>query len=196
MKKMVITLSFVLAMGSFAIAQQPQMKMHESSKMGMHHKDLSASERSTIKAKHLTLALDLTDKQQAQVQKLLEKEAKMMEAHQKAMSAAKASGNEIDFSKKMNEHLDVKIAQKREMKNILSTDQYAKWEKMSSMKKGMMGNRQHMMGNRKHQMKMMHAPKQGKMQGKMHDAKACDENCKMHHGKEDGLHKMKEKNRR
>ncbi|MBR9913860.1 MAG: hypothetical protein GYB32_03380 [Algicola sp.] len=96
--------------------------------------DLSPEEMATLKSKKLTLALDLSDKQQNQVKALFLDEAKTRKAKMEAHKKMKESGALEKLSKEeryemKNERLDAQIAFKQQMKSILSEEQFQKWEK-------------------------------------------------------------------
>jgi len=136
MKKLVLTTLLAIAVSSVAIAQHAPrsggMKM-----MQMHQQDnFTPEQRATLKAKKLTLALELSDKQQKELEKLFSEEGKMMQKHHQKMKADKEAGKEVNRYDMMNEHMDLQIDHQRKIKNILNEDQYAKWSKMK-MHQGM-----------------------------------------------------------
>jgi hypothetical protein len=105
-------------------------------------KNLSAEEVATLKTKQMTLHLDLTESQQAEVQSLLLEEAK----HREQKKAERADKKKDDTAQKptkeeryamTNERLDRQIAMKKNMKNILNEEQYKKWEATLSKKNKM-----------------------------------------------------------
>lgn len=137
MKKVIVIL--LCMVGLTAMAQ----KGENGHRGGM--KDLTPEQMATLQTKKMTLALDLTQDQQTKIQALNLENAKTRKAKMEARKAAK----EKDEAKKptseeryamQNERLDKMIAQKAEMKNILSADQYEKWEKMAH-RKGKHGKR-------------------------------------------------------
>lgn len=97
--------------------------------------ELTPEQRATLHAKKLTLALDLSTTQQQKVQDVFLSE-------EEARPARKASFQGPDSTlqdpqrkyERMNQRLDAMIAHKQEMKEILTQEQYAKWEKMHSKK--------------------------------------------------------------
>ncbi len=102
-------------------------------------KDLTAEQIGTLNAKKATLALDLTAKQQEQMQALLTENAKMRKTKMEERKAQKESGATKAMTteqryERANERLDYQIAQKEKLKNILSDEQLAKWEKMQQRK--------------------------------------------------------------
>lgn len=93
---------------------------------------LSPEQRVELRVKKLTLALDLTDKQQKEMKNLLlSKESERQQAieHLKPENNKKLTADER-FAMK-NKALDQKIAMKEEMKKILTKDQLAKLDKMN-----------------------------------------------------------------
>lgn len=93
---------------------------------------LSPEQRVELRVKKLTLALDLTDKQQKEMKNLLlSKESERQQAIEnlKSENNKKLTADER-FAMK-NKALDQKIAMKEEMKKILTKDQLAKLDKMN-----------------------------------------------------------------
>lgn len=131
MKRVVLVL---LCMASMAAMAQ---------KDGKHQRDamdkMTPEQRATLKTKKMTLALDLTDAQQKQIQQL---HLEDMKTRKSAMEARKAERKNGESEKRtseeryamMNDRLDRMIAHKTEMKEILSDEQYERWEKMAMRK--------------------------------------------------------------
>ncbi|SDF13945.1 hypothetical protein SAMN05421636_11314 [Pricia antarctica] len=96
---------------------------------------MTPDQTATLRTKKMTLALDLTEVQQKQIQTLNLENAKTRESSMEKRKSIKENGEskkptpEERYAMK-NERLDRMIAQKAEMKDILSTEQYGKWEKM------------------------------------------------------------------
>lgn len=102
--------------------------------------DLSAEQIATLQTKKMTLALDLNESQQQDIQKFNEEQARI----RKEAIAARNKSGEDDERKEPNaderfnhqvERLDRAIEHKAKMKDILSEEQFEKWEKIQ-MKKG------------------------------------------------------------
>ena len=113
---------------------------------------LTAEQRSELQTKKLTLALDLTENQQEQMQLLLLKKEQDRDARMAERKEMKEEENSEKLSsdkryEKMNARLDAQIAHKKEIKNILSADQFEKWEKLVHHKKHR--SRQHKRGKGK-----------------------------------------------
>lgn len=114
MKKLMILV--VILSAGFANAQRVE-------------RDLTPEQMASVQSKKMTLALDLDAKQQSKVEKLLLINAKERKANKlsKEDRAALTSNQKFALAEQM---LEKKIEVKREMKSILSTDQYAKWEEL------------------------------------------------------------------
>jgi len=101
-------------------------------------KDFSPEEVATLQTKKMTLHLDLTDAQQKQIQAILLEQAKArkskMEARKKMHEEGGEKPSKEDRFNRANEQLDSRITLKSKMKNILSTEQFEKWERRNAMK--------------------------------------------------------------
>ncbi|MEH6535432.1 MAG: hypothetical protein V7719_03495 [Psychroserpens sp.] len=142
MKKLIlITLAFVTLQ---AVAQDKRKGHIKDDKQSREMiKDLSAEEIATLGSKKMTLALDLSKKQQAQVKEILLEQAttrkqKMEERKKKVEKEDAKKPSKEERVKMMNVRLDDKIAIKQKMKTILTAEQYKKFEKMSAKR-----NRKH-----------------------------------------------------
>ncbi|CAM4208004.1 hypothetical protein [Zobellia nedashkovskayae] len=131
MKKIIVAL--VCMVGLTAMAQKE--KGHGRDGM----KDLTAEQIATLHTKKMTLALDLTSAQQEKVKAITLEQAKERKAKYAERKAQKEEGerkkptSEERYAME-NAKLDKMIAQKAEMKNILSAEQYEKWQKMDKQR--------------------------------------------------------------
>ncbi|SNR47629.1 hypothetical protein SAMN06265371_103371 [Lutibacter agarilyticus] len=111
---------------SFSInAQQKQQKQRKGS-------DFTTEQMATLKMKQMTLDLDLNASQQKEVFELMKKSTEERKNAMTERKENKQSGVELTSDQKFaiqNNRLDKMIAHKTAMKNILSKDQYEKWEK-------------------------------------------------------------------
>ena len=85
-----------------------------------------------VQSKKLTLALDLTDKQQKAVYDLVLQESKARKdkpTREDIKEMSKEQKTALQTAR-----LDYMIAHKRNMKSILTTEQYVKWEDMIAKK--------------------------------------------------------------
>ncbi|PHQ60469.1 MAG: hypothetical protein COC08_07325 [Maribacter sp.] len=126
MKKIAVTVMLLVAVAT--MAQERQHHHRE------HMKDLTPEQMATLQSKKMTLALDLSKAQQAQLKKLFTENATLRKEKMKARKAKKENGTMTKPTSEeryamQNQRLDHLIAQKSEMKKILSQEQYDKWEK-------------------------------------------------------------------
>ncbi|MEO9892754.1 hypothetical protein [Aurantibacter sp.] len=133
MKKAIIVM--MLLVGVTTIAQERKERPNRGDM-----KDLTAEQIATLQTKKMTLALDLTSKQQTQIQAINLEQATTRKAKMAERKAAKEDGERKKPTSEeryamQNERLDAQIALKSEMKSILSDEQYTKWEKMRHHKK-------------------------------------------------------------
>lgn len=111
-------------------------------------KDLSPEEIATLRTKQMTLHLDLTEAQQAEVKPLLLEEAKHMETLRATRDLKKQDQTAQKPTKEeryamANERLDRQIEMKKKMKTILTEDQYVKWETRLAEQNKMKQKRRH-----------------------------------------------------
>ncbi|MCB0456125.1 MAG: hypothetical protein R2776_00285 [Flavobacteriaceae bacterium] len=106
----------------------PDAKMKYRKEMKEKMDNLTPQERATLKAKEMTLHLDLNEKQQKQVEILLLQQEEKREALREKRKEGEELTKEEKFALK-SKMLDEQIAFKKEMKNILNEEQYAKFEK-------------------------------------------------------------------
>ena len=142
MKKVIVLM--MLMAGVTAMAQRGE-KGHRGD-----FKDMSAEQMATLQTKKMTLSLDLTEAQQAKIQALHLKNAQLRKAKMEERKAkmekeegAKPSSDERYAMKK--ERLDEAIAQKAELKKILTNEQYSKWQEMKESR-GKHSNGKHRQG--------------------------------------------------
>ncbi len=96
-------------------------------------KDINPQEIATLQTKKMTLALDLDQKQQTEIQSLFLTNATERKNKMDERKASKEEGNRPSKEERFamqNERLDHMIAQKAAMKEILSQEQFEKWETM------------------------------------------------------------------
>lgn len=124
MKKSILTVCIVslIAFNSFA-----QNKQQHKNPMG----GFTPDQKVALMVKKLSLNLDLTSKQQEKLKPLfLEAQNEKAAAH-KNHSEMRNLSNDEKFAK-MNEMLDKRIAFQGKVKQILSEDQFEKWQKMAA----------------------------------------------------------------
>lgn len=101
--------------------------------------DLSPEQMATLQTKRMTLALDLNEAQQKQLQKVnldqaISREEKMKEMKTKKEGGEMTKPTSDERYTMHTEKLDKQIAHKAQMKQLLSKEQYEKWEKMQHRK--------------------------------------------------------------
>jgi hypothetical protein len=145
-KSILLTLALFLSFSTFSFAQQ-YFGEETKNELKKQRGQVPAVDKANMQAKEMTLALDLTEGQQKDV------EAILLEYHQ-GLEASMDSKN-TDFANLSDEekramkakHLDAQIALKKEMKKILSKEQYEKFStRMISGKRKM---KQHKSGKGK-----------------------------------------------
>jgi hypothetical protein len=135
MKK--VFLAILLVVGMTAIAQETKIEKPRKEKM-------SSEQKVELYVKKMKLDLDLNDKQVTEVKKLAEVQFQKREAKRAEIKAKREEEKKIRDEKRFemkNQMLDEQIAQKAEMKKILTPEQYAKWEKIQSERKEKMKGR-------------------------------------------------------
>ncbi|WP_297704912.1 hypothetical protein [uncultured Eudoraea sp.] len=129
MKKVLVTT--VLLIGMLGYSQRGQH--FDSEQRGM--KDMTPEQIAILKTKKMTLALDLSDAQQMEIQKInlenaIEREALMLKRKAKNEKSEQFKPSTDERFEFQNERLDRMIAQKGKMKQILSEEQFQKWERI------------------------------------------------------------------
>lgn len=133
MKKIVVV---AMLLAAATVMAQEGRKKHLRAAM----KDLTPEQIATLHTKKMTLALDLNETQQKQVQALSLEHAKLRKVKMEERKVKKESGesekptSEERYARQL-ERLDRQIVHKAEMKAILSPQQYEKWEKLHFYKK-------------------------------------------------------------
>ncbi|ESU29301.1 hypothetical protein FLJC2902T_06970 [Flavobacterium limnosediminis JC2902] len=141
MKNVIIAVVMMISLATFA--QDRKMKREE----------FTPEQRVELQTKKLTLELDLNEKQQKDIKKLLTEQSKKHEeakAKHKAMKESdKAPTNDERFAMK-SKMLDEKIAFKSEIKKILSEKQMAKWEELKEERMKQMKEQKSMRHHKKY----------------------------------------------
>jgi hypothetical protein len=130
MKKIVCAM---LVMASITVAaQRDEMRGRENSM-----KDLTTEQIATLQTKKMTLSLDLNEEQQKKMKSLITTHVAARKAKMEAQKVKKENREKPTAEEKyamQMERLDAKIAQKREIKALLTEAQYSKWEQMQRRK--------------------------------------------------------------
>ena len=127
MKNGLLVLVMMISVG--IMAQHPNRQKRDDFRERHHQKsDFSPQQMAELKSKQMTLHLDLNDKQQKAVKKLVLSQAEMrQELIDQNKEGEKLSLDEMfEIKSKL---LDEKIKAKNEMRSILTEEQFQKWEK-------------------------------------------------------------------
>ncbi|MEZ4793113.1 MAG: hypothetical protein R2783_06530 [Gelidibacter sp.] len=137
-----------------ATAQERKKEAHKGEmkdRMEMRE-DMTPEELAKLQTKKMTLHLDLSEKQQTEVEKLLLEEAKTRKAKMESLKAKKEAGAEKPSKeerlKMANDRLDHQIEMKKKMKAILTPEQYDKFDKIQSKRGAMRGKKDEMKKHR------------------------------------------------
>ena len=103
------------------------------------HNSLSPEQRATLKSKEMALHLDLNQNQQQELAKLFA--AEFTEVRKLREARKEMDNSEIDRFELRNAQLDRQLAFKAELKEILSDEQYALWQKHQHRKMAQRGHR-------------------------------------------------------
>lgn len=145
-KKMKKLLVIAIALFTLnGIAQERKQDRKGKQNRSELRKQMTPSEIADLRAKKMTLHLDLTDAQQKKVHQVYLNQAKTNEGLRKNHKAKDGEKREKpskdEMVKMQNLRLDQQIEMKREMKSILTAEQYAKFEKMKPRKHKKRGKR-------------------------------------------------------
>ncbi|TXD47601.1 hypothetical protein [Polaribacter sp. IC073] len=129
MKKLASILVFVLV---FTLSTEAQKKRDPK------RPQLTVAQYTDLTVKKMTLALDLSERQQNQVKPLIAlkmtERKEFMEKRKEARKENKKPTSDAVFAMK-NKMLDNRIAMKKNMKEILNKEQFEKFEKMNKNRK-------------------------------------------------------------
>ena len=148
MKKLSVIVILVASITFTAEAQLRPMKRKPN---------FTTEQKVELAVKKMTLALDLTAKQQKEVSPLLAAQIQERETHMKQRMEARKTGkrpSKDELFAMQSKHLDNQIAFKNRMKNILDKKQFERFEKMTHARKKEMKGRvkERMQKGRKHRM--------------------------------------------
>ncbi|MEO2072161.1 MAG: hypothetical protein ABGW99_12580 [Zunongwangia sp.] len=125
MKNLCIIIMVLIGVSSFAQQKENHRRLMKE-RAGMN---MTAEEKAILKSKQLTLALDLTERQQEEFQKLYVDRAEDKVKRRKEMKeAVEDSKLKAEAFEKMNTRLDKEIAFQQSIQKILSPEQYKFWK--------------------------------------------------------------------
>lgn len=131
MKKIASILILVFA---FTLTVQAQKKDRRE-----RGDDFTTSQKATLAVKKMALALDLSDRQQKQLQPVLMNQMADRMATRTKMNTMRQSGKRPSNNEKFemaSAHLDKKIAFKNSMKQILNHEQFEQFKEMAKKREG------------------------------------------------------------
>jgi hypothetical protein len=122
-------------------------------KKGRKGSKMTTEQQATLKVKHMTLALDLSAKQQREITPLISRQIEAKKTAfeaRKAMRKADSKPTTDEVFAMKNKRLDAQIKIKNSMKEILNKEQFEKFEKMSKKRMRKMGKKmkQHKRGKK------------------------------------------------
>lgn len=126
MKNLIIAFMALFCITAVAQENRNEKREHKN-EMRQRMQDLTPEQMAELATKKLALYLDLTEKQQVAVQKLeLEQAIKRKENFQNKTDRKQPTDTER-FEMK-TKRMDDQIAMKKQMKSILTEEQFQKWE--------------------------------------------------------------------
>ena len=120
MKKLVVALLFIV--GITAMAQEKEMKRPNGDKFA----SLTPEQKVEFQVKKMSKELNLNENQVKEMKALVTKEVEKREAIKAEMKALQAK-QRIEMKAKMDEEY---ASMSNEMRKILTSEQYTKWEKI------------------------------------------------------------------
>ncbi len=147
MKKIIALLVVALGFTAVTNAQEHKEDRFEEA--------LTVDQQTELAVKKMTLKLDLNKAQQEKIKPFLAEQIadrKAMKAKRKEMKKNKQKPSSEERFKMMNARLDKQIAFKAEMKRVLNTQQYERFEKMADRKMHKMKKKMHKKGKKRRKM--------------------------------------------
>ena len=135
MKKVFLAMALIIGLTTFA--QDRKNNRDEREK-------LTSEQQAELQSKKMKLDLNLNDKQVSEVKSILKKQAEKRDAKRTEMQAKRKEGQKPSKDERFNMKnamLDEQIAHKAEMKKILNSEQFAKWEQNKSERNKEFGNK-------------------------------------------------------
>lgn len=125
MKNLCIIIMVLIGVSSFAQQKENHRRLMKE-RAGMN---MTAEEKAILKSKQLTLALDLTERQQEEFQKLyVDRAEDRMKMRKEMKEAVEDSKLKAEAFEKMNTRLDKEIAFQQSIQKILNKEQYMLWK--------------------------------------------------------------------
>jgi len=138
MKKIILIAIALISLQGIAQKRQGEQRKGDRNEHSQSLRNLTPEQSATLQSKKLTLRLDLSEAQQKEIYKMhlanAKKRQAKMETARKMRESNERSSKEQRYEL-TNERLDQQIAQKKQLKSILTQEQFEKLEKGSKQKK-------------------------------------------------------------
>ncbi len=138
MKKLMLIAIALISLQGIAQEKRGDHRKGDRNERPQTLKNLNPEEAATLQTKKMTLHLDLSEAQQKEIYKVNLANAKERKAKTEPARKMRENGekpSKEDRYNLMNERLDKQIAQKKQMKSILTKEQFEKLEKGAKHKK-------------------------------------------------------------
>ncbi|MEM1002047.1 MAG: hypothetical protein AAGH46_05315 [Bacteroidota bacterium] len=140
-KSVLIAFALLLTLNTVSFAQK-QWSDQTINEIKKQRGDASPAERAAMQTKEITLALDLNEAQQKDVEAVLADYHSEIEANRNSIKKSFNEMSDEDKRAMKSAHLDAQIAMKKEMKKILNKEQYQQFSaKMLSQQQKMKKHR-------------------------------------------------------
>lgn len=150
MKNLIVIAIALISLQGIAQERQREHRKEDRKERPQALKNLSPEEAATLQTKKMTLHLDLTEGQQKEIYKMNLANAKERQTKMEAAKKMRESGEKPSKENRynmMSERLDKQIAQKKQLKSILTKEQFEKFEKGVKHKKTTQRKQQKQRGN-------------------------------------------------
>lgn len=127
-----------ILMMAIAVTFTANAQQNKNQKGPQNRPEFTVEQHTELALKQMTLGLDLSEKQQNQIKPILQAQAVQRKANMEKMKAARANKqrpSDDELFAMRNQQLDNQIAMKTKMKEVLTKEQFEKFEKMASIKR-------------------------------------------------------------
>lgn len=132
MKKLGLILMILFSVSAFAQNMGRGQKMQGN--------NFSPEEKAGFMSKRMAILLDLTESQQAEVQKILEEKVEEQKAYRTQMQQQSLQTRQQNRAERMNSRLDRQLAFQEQLKKILTEDQFTSWLELRRSRQGINRN--------------------------------------------------------
>ncbi|TJY31839.1 hypothetical protein [Pontimicrobium aquaticum] len=156
MKKILVIAIALVSLQGFAQERQREYRNENRKERSQALKELTPEQAATLKTKQMALRLDLSEAQQKEIYKINLANAKERKAKMEASKKMRESGEKLSKEnryKMMNNRLNKQLAQKKQLKSILTKEQFGKLEKGAKQNKMKQRKQQKQGGKQKQRFK-------------------------------------------